>query len=65
MTTYADDEPFHNCELGPEAILRIQRFEDIPFTSEGTTERVDQVYEKPLETDGDDGSQTSLAANKH
>ena len=30
----SDDNPFHDCELGPEAILGTHTFEDVLFTDE-------------------------------
>jgi len=36
MTTH-DDDPFHDCELDPEAILGTYTFEDILFTDETET----------------------------
>ncbi|MDT3437461.1 MULTISPECIES: hypothetical protein [Halobacteriales] len=37
---------------------------DILFNPEGTIERVERAYEEQLETDGDDGSQASLAGER-
>ncbi|WP_089650353.1 hypothetical protein [Halobacterium hubeiense] len=37
---------------------------DILFNPEGTIERVERAYEEELETDGDDGSQASLAGER-
>ena len=33
----SDDDPFHDCELDPEAILGTHTFEDILFTDETET----------------------------
>jgi len=33
----SDDNPFHDCELGPEAILGTHTFEDVLFTDETET----------------------------
>lgn len=32
MSEYSADDPFEDCELGPEATLRTRTFEDILFT---------------------------------
>jgi hypothetical protein len=32
-----DDNPFHDCELGPEAILGTHTFEDVLFTDDTET----------------------------
>jgi len=33
----SEDDPFHDCELGPEAILGTRTFEDVLFTDETET----------------------------
>jgi len=40
MTEIPDDDPFHDCELGPEAVLGRRTFEDVLFT-DGTETPVD------------------------
>ena len=40
MTEIPDDDPFHDCELGPEAVLGTRTFEDVLFT-DGTETPVD------------------------
>ncbi|QLG29958.1 hypothetical protein HUG10_20390 (plasmid) [Halorarum halophilum] len=37
MTTQGDDDPFHDCELNPEAILGTHTFEDVLFTDDTET----------------------------
>lgn len=37
MTTQGDDDPFHDCELDPEAVLRTHTFEDVLFTDDTET----------------------------
>jgi len=33
----SEDDPFHDCELGPEAVLGTRTFEDVLFTDETET----------------------------
>ena len=37
MTEQPADDPFHDCELSPEAILGMYTFEDVLFTDETET----------------------------
>jgi hypothetical protein len=37
MTIQADDNPFHDCELDPAAILGTHTFKDVLFTSDSET----------------------------
>jgi len=37
MTTHADDDPFHDCELDPDAILGTHTFKDVLFTDNTET----------------------------
>ncbi len=37
MTPHADDDPFHDCELGPDAVLGTHTFEDALFTDDTET----------------------------
>ena len=37
MTSHADDDPFHDCELGPDAVLGTHTFEDVLFTDDTET----------------------------
>jgi microcystin-dependent protein len=37
MTEQSADDPFHDCELGPEALLGTHTFEDVLFTDETET----------------------------
>ena len=37
MPENPDDDPFHDCELGPDAVLGIHTFEDVLFTEETET----------------------------
>ncbi|MDF9748053.1 hypothetical protein [Natrinema salsiterrestre] len=37
MTTHADDDPFHDCELDPDAMLETHTFEDVLFTDDTET----------------------------
>ncbi|WP_254544812.1 hypothetical protein [Halomarina pelagica] len=37
MTEELADDPFHDCELGPDAVLGTQTFEDVLFTDDTET----------------------------
>ncbi|WP_254544646.1 hypothetical protein [Halomarina pelagica] len=37
MTEELSDDPFHDCELGPDAVLGTQTFEDVLFTDDTET----------------------------
>jgi len=63
MTEIPDGDPFHDCELGPEAVLGTRTFEDVLFT-DGTETPVDVLTgETPAHSRATVEEATEFAAN--
>jgi len=63
MTEIPDGDPFHDCELGPEAVLGTRTFEDVLFT-DGTETPVDVLTgETPAHSQATVEEATEFAAS--